>query len=179
MNEVVDHEDLISDDATNGIIFGSSEATKQFMEELERGSSADSSHEHSQGIDGQIVTDSKEEADTDEEGDGKELFDSAALAALLKAATGADSDGGSITITSQDGSRLFSVERPTGMGSSLQSLRPTPQPNRPNLFTPSTFYGMGESENNLSEEERKKLEKLQKIRVKFLRLVHRLGLSPE
>lgn len=38
---------------------------------------------------------------------------------------------------------------------------------------------MGESENNLSEEEKKKLEKLQKIRVKFLRLVHRLGLSPE
>ncbi|KAL2522490.1 translocase of chloroplast [Forsythia ovata] len=101
MNEVVDHEDLISDDATDGIIFGSSEAAKQFMEELERGLSADSSHEHSQGIDGQIVTDSKEEADTDEEGDGKELFDSATLAALLKAATtGADSDGGSITITS-------------------------------------------------------------------------------
>ncbi|KAL2559280.1 translocase of chloroplast [Forsythia ovata] len=91
MNEVVDHEDLISDDATDGMIFGSSEAAKQFIEELERGSgggsSADSSHEHSQGIDGQIVIDSEEEADTDEEEDGKELFDSAALAALLKAAT--------------------------------------------------------------------------------------------
>ncbi|KAL2528382.1 translocase of chloroplast [Forsythia ovata] len=91
MNEVVDHEDLISDDATDGMIFGISEAAKQFIEELERGScggsSADSSHEHSKGIDGQIVTDSEEEADTDEEGDGKELFDSVALAALLKAAT--------------------------------------------------------------------------------------------
>ncbi|KAL2469273.1 translocase of chloroplast [Forsythia ovata] len=87
MNEVVDHEDLISDDATDGMIFGSSKVAKQFIEELERGSGADSSHEHSQGIDGQIVTDSEEEADTDEEGDGKELFDSAALAALLKAAT--------------------------------------------------------------------------------------------
>ncbi|KAL2535302.1 translocase of chloroplast [Forsythia ovata] len=183
MNEVVDHEDLISDDATDGMLFGSSEAAKQFIEELERGSGggsgADSLHEHSQGIDGQIVTDSEEEADTDEEGDGKELFDSAALAALLKAATGADSDGGNITITSQDGSRLFSVERPAGLGSSLRSLRPAPQPNRPNLFTPSTFSGRGESENNLSEEEKKKLEKLQQIRVKFLRLVHRLGLSPE
>ncbi|KAL2510555.1 Translocase of chloroplast [Abeliophyllum distichum] len=183
MNEVVDHEDLISDEATDGMIFGSSEAAKQFIEELDRGSGggsgADSSREHSQGIDGQIVTDSEEEADTDEEGDGKELFDSAALAALLKAATGADSDGGSITITSQDGSRLFSVERPAGLGSSLRSLRPAPQPNRPNLFTPSTFSGRGESENNLSEEEKNKLEKLQQIRVKFLRLVHRLGLSPE
>ncbi|KAL2535749.1 translocase of chloroplast [Forsythia ovata] len=91
MNEVVDHEDLISDDATDGMIFGSSEAAKQFIEELERGlcggSGADSSHEHFQGIDGQIVTDSEEEADTDEEGNGKELFDFAALAALLKAAT--------------------------------------------------------------------------------------------
>ncbi|KAL2545305.1 translocase of chloroplast [Forsythia ovata] len=87
MNEVVDHEDLISDDATDGMIFGSSEAAKKFIEELERGSGANSLHEHSQGIDGQIVTDSEEEADTDEERDGKELFDSAALAALLKAAT--------------------------------------------------------------------------------------------
>ncbi|KAL2496447.1 AIG1-type G domain-containing protein [Forsythia ovata] len=69
MNEVVDHEDLISDDATDGMIFGSYEAAKQFIKELEWGS------------------DSEEETDTDEEGDGKELFDSAALAALLKAAT--------------------------------------------------------------------------------------------
>ncbi|CAA2969222.1 translocase of chloroplast 159, chloroplastic-like [Olea europaea subsp. europaea] len=180
MTEEVDPEDLISDEATDGMIFGSSKAAKQFIEELERGSGADSSLEHSQGIDGQIVTDSEEEADTDEEeGDGKELFDSAALAALLKAATGADSDGGSITTTSQDGSRLFSVELPAGLGSSLRSLRPSPQPNRPNLFTPSTFAGRGESENNLSEEEKMKLEKLQQIIVKFLRLVHRLGLSPE
>ncbi|KAL2559578.1 Leukotriene-A4 hydrolase [Forsythia ovata] len=81
MNEVVDHEDLISDDAIDGMIFGSSEAAKQFIEELERGSGGGSR------IDGQIVIDSKEEADTDEKGDGKELFDSAALAALLKAAT--------------------------------------------------------------------------------------------
>ncbi|CAI9781108.1 unnamed protein product [Fraxinus pennsylvanica] len=180
MNEEVDPEDLISDEATDAMIFGSSEAAKQFIEELERGSGADSSLEHSQGIDGQIVTDSEEEADTDEEeGDGKELFDSAALAALLKASTGADSDGGSTTITSQDVSRLFSVEPPAGLGSSLRSLRPAPQPNRPNLFTPTTFAGRGESENNLSEEEKMKLEKLQQIRVKFLRLVHRLGLSPE
>ncbi|KAL2522661.1 translocase of chloroplast [Forsythia ovata] len=143
MNEVVDHEDLISDDATDGIIFGSSEAAKQFIKELERGSSADSSHEHSQGIDGQIVTDSKEEADTDEEGDGKELFDSAALAALLKAATGADSDGGSITITSQEGSRLFSVERPAGMGSSLRSLRPVPTTKPPQPFHSFHFFWDG------------------------------------
>ncbi|KAL0459677.1 UNVERIFIED_CONTAM: Translocase of chloroplast, chloroplastic [Sesamum latifolium] len=155
IDEEVHPEDSMSDEDTDGMIFGSSEAAKKFIEDLERESGgdshtgADSSFEQSQRLDGQIVTDSEEEGDTDDEGDGKELFDSAALAALLKAATGADSDGGSITITSQDGSRLFSVERPA------------------------------ESEDNLSEEEKKKLEKLQQIRVKFLRLVHRLGLSPE
>ncbi|GFP85609.1 translocase of chloroplast 159 chloroplastic [Phtheirospermum japonicum] len=171
------------------MIFGSSEAAKKFIEELEREESgedsrtrADSLLEHSRNIDGQIVTDSEEEGETDDdEGDGKELFDSAALAALLKAATGGDSNGGSITITSQDGSRLFSVERPAGLGSSLQSLRPAPRTNlnRPSLFGNLVPAGGGESEENLSEEEKKKLEKLQQIRVKFLRLVHRLGLSPE
>ncbi|XP_020550444.1 translocase of chloroplast 159, chloroplastic, partial [Sesamum indicum] len=184
MDEEVHPEDSMSDEDTDGMIFGSSEAAKKFIEDLERESGgdshtgADSSFEQSQRLDGQIVTDSEEEGDTDEEGDGKELFDSAALAALLKAATGADSDGGSITITSQDGSRLFSVERPAGLGSSLRSLRPAPRPTHPNLFSPASAGG-GESEDNLSEEEKKKLEKLQQIRVKFLRLVHRLGLSPE
>ncbi|KAL0435874.1 UNVERIFIED_CONTAM: Translocase of chloroplast, chloroplastic [Sesamum radiatum] len=184
IDEEVHPEDSMSDEDTDGMIFGSSEAAKKFIEDLERESGGDShtgansSFEQSQRLDGQIVTDSEEEGDTDDEGDGKELFDSAALAALLKAATGADSDGGSITITSQDGSRLFSVERPAGLGSSLRSLRPAPRPTRPNLFSPAPAGG-GEAEDNLSEEEKKKLEKLQQIRVKFLRLVHRLGLSPE
>ncbi|MCD7468550.1 hypothetical protein HAX54_006894 [Datura stramonium] len=181
VDEEADLEGSVSDGETDGMIFGSSEAAKQFMEELERESGGGSyaGAEASQDIDGQIVTDSDEEADTDEEGDGKELFDSAALAALLKAATGNDSDGGSITITSQDGSRLFSVERPAGLGSSLRSLRPAPRPSQPNLFTHSSLLNSGESENNLSEEEKKKLEKLQQIRIKFLRLIHRLGLSSD
>lgn len=178
-------EGSATDGETDGMIFGSSEAAKQFLEELERGSGAgsrsgaESFHDHSLRMDGQIATDSDEEVDTDEEGDGKELFDSAALAALLKAATGGESDGSSITITSQDGSRLFSVERPAGLGSSLPSVKPAPRQNRPNLFAPSDLTMGGESENNLSEEEKKKLEKLQQIRVKFLRLVQRLGVSPE
>ncbi|KAJ8547434.1 hypothetical protein K7X08_011020 [Anisodus acutangulus] len=180
IDEEADHEGSISDGETDGMVFGSSEAARHFMEELERESGGGyAGAEASQEMDGQIVTDSDEEADTDEEGDGKELFDSAALTALLKAATGSDSDGGSITITSQDGSRLFSVERPAGLGSSLRSLRPAPRPNQPYLFNPSSLQNSGESENNLSEEEKKKLEKLQQIRVKFLRLIHRLGLSSD
>ncbi|KAL1558415.1 translocase of chloroplast 159, chloroplastic-like protein [Salvia divinorum] len=184
--DVVNPEEPMSDEETDGMIFGSSEAAKKFIEDLERESGGDShigldsSLEQSQGIDGQIVTDSdEEEGETDDEGGGKELFDSAALAALLKAATGADSGGGNITFTSQDGSKLFSMEHPAGLGSSLQSLRPAPRQNRPSLFGTQAPAGGGEVEENLSEEEKKKLEKLQEIRVKFLRLVHRLGLTPE
>ncbi|PSR85996.1 Translocase of chloroplast like [Actinidia chinensis var. chinensis] len=174
-----------TDGETDGIIFGSSEEARQFIEELERGSGssshsgAESFGDQPQRIDGQIVTDSDEEVDTDEEGDGKELFDSAALAALLKAATGAGSDGGNITITSQDGSRLFSVERPAGLGSSVRDFKPATRPNRSDLFTGSDLTTGGESESSLSEEEKKKLEKLQQIRVKFLRIVQRLGVSSD
>ncbi|KAI5650759.1 hypothetical protein M9H77_36764 [Catharanthus roseus] len=55
-----------------------------------------------------------------------------------------------------------SEEQLTSRGSIIHSLGPS-----------------GESSAVLSEEERKKLERLQKIRVKFLRLVHRLKQSPE
>nr|GMD13047.1 translocase of chloroplast 159, chloroplastic isoform X2 [Ipomoea batatas] len=179
-----DLEGLISDQESDGMIFGSSEAARQFIEELERESGhvphsgGEASRDVEQRIDGQIVTDSDEEVDTDEEGDGNQMLNSSALAALLKAATGADPNGGNITITSQDGSRLFSVERPAGLGSSLRSLRAAPPSNRSNLFTP-TLSNSSESENNLSEEEKKKLEKLQNIRVKFFRLLQKLGFSSD
>lgn len=180
-----ENEDSIADGNNEGMIFGSSEAAKQFLEELERGSGtgsysgAESYHDHSQRIDGQIVTDSDEEVDTDEEGGGKELFDAASLAALLKASTAAPSDGGNVTITTPDGSRLFSIERPAGLGSSIRSLKPASRPNNSNLFTSSNVTVGGESENNLSDEEKAKLEKFQQIRVQFLRLVQRLGVSTE
>ncbi|PQQ03080.1 translocase of chloroplast 159 chloroplastic isoform X1 [Prunus yedoensis var. nudiflora] len=134
---------------------------------------------HSQRIDGQIVTDSDEEVDTDDEGGGKELFDAASLAALLKASTAAPSDGGNVTITTPDGSRLFSIERPAGLGSSIRSLKPASRPNNSNLFASSNVTVGGDSENNLSDEEKAKLEKFQQIRVQFLRLVQRLGVSTE
>ncbi|KAI3876986.1 hypothetical protein MKX03_024571 [Papaver bracteatum] len=182
-NFTEEDEDSASDEGNEGIMFDGSETAEQIMKELERASGShsggDNSQDSFQRIDGQIVMDSDEEVDTDEEGDGKELFDSAALAALLKAATGAGSDGGNVTITAPDGSRLFSIERPAGLGSSMRSLKPAPRTTRPNLFSPSDLTAGGESENELSEEEKKKLEKIQQIRVKFLRLVQRLGQSPE
>nr|XP_043638063.1 translocase of chloroplast 159, chloroplastic [Erigeron canadensis] len=183
-----DNEEGYMDDShsdeeeTDGVVFGSSEAAKQFMEELEGGSSntgGESSQDRSQMVDGQIVTDSDEE--DDEEEDGKEeLFDSAALAALLKAAADGGSEGGNITFSSQDGSRLFTVERPAGLGSSFQAMRAPQRPaTRSSLFNPSNLMSAGETDTILTDEERKKLEKLQSMRVKFLRLVHKLGLSPE
>ncbi|XP_061339727.1 translocase of chloroplast 159, chloroplastic-like [Gastrolobium bilobum] len=164
------------------VIFGSSEAAKRFLEELEHeqqsGIGAYGSHDLSQRIDGQIVTDSE---DTDDEGDGKKLFDTAALAALLKGATVAGEDGGSITITSQDGSRLFSVERPAGLGPLFRTGKPAIDSNHDNLFSSSiSTVGAGtNSDIQLSEEEKRKLEKLQQIRIKFLRLARRLGFTPE
>nr|VDC89730.1 unnamed protein product [Brassica rapa] len=117
-------------------------------------------------FDGHISTDSDEEADTNIEGE-EERFDKAAI---LKAATGGTSDDLHTTITSQD-----ETEPPAGLGSSLRLVRS--RLNRTNMF-PSLKVGMGgENESNLSEEEKHKLEKLQSLRVKYLRLVHRLGKS--
>ncbi|XP_022948368.1 translocase of chloroplast 159, chloroplastic-like [Cucurbita moschata] len=177
-------EGSVTDGEIEGEIFGSSEAAREFLQELERASGggshsgAESSIDHSQRIDGQIVTDS-DEADTDDEDDGRELFDSAALAALLKAARDAGSNGGPITVTSQDGSQLFSVERPAGLGSSLTTGKNASRPTRPLSFAPSNPRVVDDSENKLSEEEKNKLQKLQQTRVNFLRLVQRLGVSPD
>ncbi|CAN0928277.1 Translocase of chloroplast 159, chloroplastic [Linum grandiflorum] len=178
-----------SDEETEGKVFGSSEAAKQFLKELKQASAASAGEEDFQ--DGQIVTDSDEEEeeegdDTDEEGEeGKELFDSAALAALLKAASGASgtsSEGEhTVTVTSQDGSqRLFSLERPAGlgMGSSFGAMRRAAPPNRSNLFA-APFAREEPSDESLSEEQKKKLENMQQMMIKYLRLVFRLGYSPD
>lgn len=151
--------------------------TSRMIEELERASRGVDQSERNDGV--EVVTDSEEEgASDDEEGEEKELFDSAALAALLKAASSAGgSDPGTITITSPDGSRLFSVERPAGLGSSLRSVRPATRSANSSYLTPPNLAAP--SEENLSEEEKKKLQHIHDLRVKFLRLVHRLAHSAE
>ncbi|XP_065863652.1 translocase of chloroplast 101, chloroplastic [Euphorbia lathyris] len=125
---------------------------------------ADDNHDH---IDGQIVSDSDsdEEMDINKEHKGKHLFDPAAFAALLRAAAGAELDGGKITLTSADG-RVFSVEHP---GSSFDTVGKASQSDTVKDVV----------NNNICEEDKKLIEKIQHIRVKFLRLVQRLGLSPE
>ncbi|CAL0306504.1 unnamed protein product [Lupinus luteus] len=157
--------------------FRSFDAPKNYLEEEEQHGVDESTRD--QRIDGQIVTDSDEEVDTDDDGDDNEMFDSATLAALLKAASGAGQDGGNVTITSRDGSRLFSVDRPSGLGPSLLPGKPAMRPNRANLFAPSINRVGTSSDINLSTEDKDKLEKLQQIRIKFLRLVQRLGFTTE
>ncbi|CAE6140308.1 unnamed protein product [Arabidopsis arenosa] len=175
-----------SDEETEGMILGSSKSGEQFLEELEKVSSGIQAqsdetnipNHHVDRIDGQIFTDSDEEVDTNDDGKEK-TFDSAALAAFLKAATSGSSDGGNCSI-SQDVMKLFSMEHPAGLGSSLRFVQSAaPLPNHSNIFPSLKVQMGGESENNLSEEEKHKLEKLQSMRVKYLRLVHRLGQSVE
>ncbi|KAL8100954.1 translocase of chloroplast 101, chloroplastic-like [Apium graveolens] len=110
-----------------------------------------------------------DEEEEEEKKEGKVLFDSSVKTDLLKAAVGVDS-GGSMTLTSQDLFRLIF---------SQQSFQPAARPNSFNIFRPSSLSGVEESVNNLSQEEKRKLEKLQSITVKYLRLVKRLGLSAD
>lgn len=174
-----EEEGLVSNGPARVAILESSETAKQIIKELEGGSSSNSSQDYRNAIEGQIASDSDEEVDTDEEGDGKELFDSAALAALLKAATGASGEGG-ITISSGDSARIFAVDRPAGLGSSGSSLKPLPpRAGRSNVLTPTDLAVTAEPENNMDEEEKKLHEKVEMIRVKFFRLIQRLGHSAD
>nr|AFL55358.1 chloroplast preprotein import receptor Toc159 [Bienertia sinuspersici] len=167
--EKVDDEGTGTDEDGELVYFGGGNSSNKIIEELESG-------DRSEMMDGQVVTES-EDGESDEEGEGKELFDSSAFAALLKAATSSGSDPGTITISSQDGSRLFSVQRPAGLGPSLRSVRPASGPRDSNFISPSS--AAVPSEENLSEEEKNKLQNLQQLKVKFLRLVQRVGYTAE
>ncbi|CAL9173480.1 unnamed protein product [Musa hybrid cultivar] len=174
-------ENLVSDGPPRVAILASSETAKQLINELEDGSSSVTPHsalDGSKDVDGQIILDSDEELMTDEEDGGNEMIDSDALVALLKAASSSTADGG-ISVTSQDANRIFLVDRPAGLGSSIPSLKPAPRPARSNLLSPSELAVAAEPDNQMTEEQKKLHEKVELIRVKFLRLVHRLGHSPE
>lgn len=185
LDKVAEEKSSSLDEDADGLVCGNSNTSKQSMNKLDHGvvpaslSGAESSQYHALRFDDQLVTDSDEEVDTDGKGGGQEILDSTALAALLEAAANARSDEGSVANFSADGSKVskvYSVEHPVGLGSSLRPLRPSPQPNNPNILTPPEPT---ESVDSLNGEEKKKMEKIQQIRVKFLRLVQRLGRSPQ
>ncbi|GMP76561.1 hypothetical protein CsSME_00033175 [Camellia sinensis var. sinensis] len=170
----------LSEDDSKGLDFGVLDTTKLIMDDLEQSSTPSSLGESSEIP---VIGDSDEEVEADGDGEGKELFDSSVLAALLKAATNAGSGGANFTVASANGSRAFSLEHPAHSSTLVNSLSPALQPNGPSLFTGSELTARTrarvESEEIVSEEEKKKLEKLQMIRVKFFRLLQRVGLSPE
>ncbi|KAJ3669521.1 hypothetical protein LUZ60_011471 [Juncus effusus] len=186
----LDEDEMESKPARVAILESSNEA-KEMIKEIEE--------------DGQIVTDSDEEREyremeeedeeeeeeeeerenEEDEDEEREIFDSDALAALLRAATGTD---GNIRISSQDsgtgtgtGSRVFSFDRPAGLGSSAPVLRPAaPRTYRSNPNSQLSPVPVEENqEEEMSQEEKTLHEKVETIRVKFLRLVYRSGHSPD
>lgn len=164
---------LLSNEDIEELIFGSSRTTRQITHGLEERLASSSITEsedfqgHSQRIDGEIVTESDDEPDAKMSGEGNELFDSATLIALLKSATGAASDGGGLPSNRADGSNVFTYQHHAGSGSLFPSFSPGPSINLEGDVT----------KDKLSDEEKRKIEKIQILRVKFLRLVQRLGHS--
>uniref|UniRef100_A0A2P2QMR5 Uncharacterized protein MANES_15G012200 n=1 Tax=Rhizophora mucronata TaxID=61149 RepID=A0A2P2QMR5_RHIMU len=106
-----------------------------------------------------------EEVNTEKKSEGKELFDPAALAALSRAATTTGLDIGNVTVPSVDDPRVSSLEHPAGLTSLFGSMFPA--------SASDVVEDM--MQDSLCEEEKK----IQNIGLKFLRLVHRLGYSPE
>lgn len=171
----------VSKEPAKVAILESSETAKQILKDLNKVSVPSSSQDFPSQNDGQIISDSDEDVESDEESDGKELFDSAALTALLRAAQGGSSDGNS-TFSNTDAARIFSVDRPAGLGSSVPSLlRPSVTRSvRPNFLNSSDLAVAGtDDETPMDEEEKNLHDKVEQIKVKFLRIVRRLGQSPE
>ncbi|KAF5736989.1 translocase of chloroplast chloroplastic-like [Tripterygium wilfordii] len=110
--------------------------------------------------------DAEEEVNMYEDVEGKELLVSATLDAILKAVKNAEMYNGGVTA---DGPEVISLEGPAGSSASFQSGRSTPPH--------STIDYV--SKKHVSEEEKKRIEEIQLITVRFLRLVWRLGLSHE
>ncbi|KAK8709846.1 hypothetical protein V6N13_060847 [Hibiscus sabdariffa] len=170
---------FLSDEDVVELTFGSSETTKQVVNEVDL-------EDQLETVSHQIVVDSDEEseakelqdsaalaallkaaasdeeAEAEREYEAKELLSSAALADLLKAATGGKSDGVGLAITSHD-----PLDHPAHSGSSLHYSKVVP---------PSNTVDNAPMD-KISDEDKQRFEKLQLIRVKFLRLVQRLGHS--
>ncbi|XP_021595270.1 translocase of chloroplast 101, chloroplastic isoform X2 [Manihot esculenta] len=164
------HGGLLSDEDVEELIFGGSGSIEHNMSELEKSAAFSpfpAADDRQYRIDGQIILDSEEELETDKEHEEEKLFDSAALAALLKAATGVELDGGSVMATSAS-SEVFSAQQCAGSGSSFDIKQASQLSMVKDVVNDSA-----------GEEEKMIIEKIQHIRVKFLRLVQRLGHSPE
>ncbi|XP_042452085.1 translocase of chloroplast 101, chloroplastic-like [Zingiber officinale] len=170
---------LVPDDLVKSRTFLASEAIKEMLQEVEGlpNGSADSKFDSSKDIDGKIVSDSDEDTVSNVE-DPNQIMDVEALVALLKSASSSTADG-RIVATSLDSYRSALHDLPTGLGSSFQPLKPPMHLLRANPVPSSEVAVTPEPDNNMTEEQKKLHEKIEQLKVMFLRLVHRLGLSPE
>ncbi|XAR57084.1 Small monomeric GTPase [Bertholletia excelsa] len=155
----------LSDDDFQSTILGISRTTKQVVDNVDQTASLSSlgrsTHPLFRMEDEQITEDSDQEVEA--------------------STTGAGSDGSSSMASSDNSSKILSLENTAGFGNSLNSTRPDLLSNIPNHFTDSKLIAKTKSETqeNVTKEEMEKLKKIQQIRVKYLRLLWRVGLSPE
>lgn len=121
----------------------------------------------------------EENLNESEEGDETVKFDPSALAALIRQATGTPADATIAITAAPDGTRLFSVDRALPADTSPVS----PSMNTVHLEGSQADASPSDScddfVNLLTEEGKKVHEIVNSVRVKFIRLVNRLGLSIE
>ncbi|XP_078148621.1 translocase of chloroplast 159, chloroplastic-like isoform X2 [Carex rostrata] len=121
----------------------------------------------------------EENLNESEEGDETVEFDPSALAALIRQATGTPADATIAITAAPDGTRLFSVDRALPSDTSPVS----PSMNTVHLEGSQADTSPSDScddfVNLLTEEGKKVHEIVNSVRVKFIRLVNRLGLSIE
>ncbi|RLN28493.1 hypothetical protein C2845_PM05G13110 [Panicum miliaceum] len=172
--EAYEYNDGANSDTSPALIaiLESAESTKQIMKEFTKGSSNGS-------MDGQNMPDDSKEDDDNDDGD-KQEFVSAALTALLEGETSGTSYG-NITLSSHDGSEILTMDGPARPGSSIPSLMPTAPclRARSNTFSPTELAVTANPAEEMTEEEKNLHDKVELIRVKFLRLVYRLGATFE
>lgn len=137
-----------------------------------------------QNVVGRMVADWGEEADDDDEDDDEdeEMIDSPAWAALIEAASSA----GTVSNNPSVGAAGFSVSTsPAGLGSSVPLLDSIPRylqhsrTNEPAFSRSSALVEDNQDNTDSADGYDETQEKLQTIRVKFLRLVKRLDQSPQ
>lgn len=169
---VEEEEGLLQYDATQSLDFGGSERVSM-TEQLEE-------HVSSQVIDAVTGADLKDEPNNNAYLQQEEVTRYSPSAAPQGDSTGVGLEDEAVTFMPADGARLIPFSQLAKLGLTVHSFGPTTELNSAIFLGPPENLAIcGESNEVLSEEEKKKLENLQQIRVKFLRLVHRLKPSTE
>ncbi|KAL0928012.1 hypothetical protein M5K25_002245 [Dendrobium thyrsiflorum] len=112
-NSAEEDENVISEWPARLAISENLESVKHILKEMEDSSSRshlgfETSQSYSHILDGQTIYNSDKEGETDEDGNAKELLDTSALAALLRASSGAFCSGAA-HLTSKDSSSMNDI----------------------------------------------------------------------